>query len=241
MARFRIQTRPRRTKRTRRRVVRRRKVYNRKSTPRRSSMVTLYPKNNSMIADRVFAKLIYCDQFTLQSTGGGITTQKFWVNGLTDPDISGTGHKPRFFNQLATLYDRYRVYGCRVEVNAICKTAGERGVIVLTANPNDPDCVTPPTSINGAMERGMPYRIVTDKRTSKLKQYFDVSKVWGVQRSRVRDDDVFSASSTGNPSWQTFFQLQYETLSAFASTDMECTVKITYYTSFYSPKYIGSS
>ena len=46
--------------------------------------------------------------------GGLATNQVFAANGLYDPDITGTGNQPRFFDQMANLYDHYCVIGAHI-------------------------------------------------------------------------------------------------------------------------------
>jgi hypothetical protein len=48
---------------------------------------------------------------SIVSLGSGVTPglNVFSANGLYDPDITGTGHQPRGFDQLIALYDHYVV------------------------------------------------------------------------------------------------------------------------------------
>jgi hypothetical protein len=59
--------------------------------------------------------LRYVDAVTLTSTSGGQAYYQFRANSLFDPDLSGTGHQPRGFDQLCSStgpYLTYRVHGC---------------------------------------------------------------------------------------------------------------------------------
>jgi len=63
--------------------------------------------------------LRYADTVTLTSTVGGQAFYQFRVNSLFDPDLSGTGHQPRGFDQLCSSagpYLTYRVHGVSVRL-----------------------------------------------------------------------------------------------------------------------------
>lgn len=51
----------------------------------------------------------YTDWITLTSTSGSIAYNTYRMNSLYDPDYTGAGHQPYYFDQLAALYGRYTV------------------------------------------------------------------------------------------------------------------------------------
>jgi hypothetical protein len=62
------------------------------------------------------ARMKYVSPVTLSS---GVTpgVNVFSANGLYDPDITGTGHQPRGFDQLIALYDHYVVVASHITVH----------------------------------------------------------------------------------------------------------------------------
>lgn len=61
--------------------------------------------------------LCYSDAYSLASTTGSVALQQFKVNSLFDPDLTGTGHQPRGFDQLCSAtgpYKKYRVIATRI-------------------------------------------------------------------------------------------------------------------------------
>jgi len=59
--------------------------------------------------------LRYSDVVTLTSTGNAVTNYVFRMNSLFDPDFTGTGHQPYYFDQFATIYQRYTVIGSKLK------------------------------------------------------------------------------------------------------------------------------
>jgi len=58
----------------------------------------------------------YCDKVQLTSTLGVITNYLFSTNGLYDPNITGTGHQPAYFDQMTPIYNNYTVIMSRIKV-----------------------------------------------------------------------------------------------------------------------------
>lgn len=83
------------------RAIRRRRIVRRK--PR---TVTV---NRALapIAQRYITKMKYSDVFTLSSTNGWSYYMN--LNSIFDPNRTGVGHQPYGYDQLAPLYNRYRV------------------------------------------------------------------------------------------------------------------------------------
>lgn len=56
----------------------------------------------------------YCETFALSNTAGAIGTHVFSANGMFDPDITGTGHQPYYFDQLTGIYNHYTVIASKL-------------------------------------------------------------------------------------------------------------------------------
>jgi len=71
--------------------------------------------------DTLSTKLKYADFYNLTSASGLVSNQVMQLNSLFDPDFSGVGHQPMFFDQLcgavgSAPYSRYRVAGATIKV-----------------------------------------------------------------------------------------------------------------------------
>lgn len=77
-------------------------------------------------------KTRYASTFSLDAGVGGIPISRTYsLNGLYDPDITGSGHQPIGFDQLMPLYDHYQVIGARATVT-FSNTAAEATQVMLT-------------------------------------------------------------------------------------------------------------
>lgn len=52
----------------------------------------------------------------------GFGKYTFWCNGLFDPDLTGTGTQPMYFDQLSALYNHYTVTSSFIEVQPLGST-----------------------------------------------------------------------------------------------------------------------
>lgn len=75
---------------------------------------------------RMYAKLRYFEQVTLDPVGGGASALPFRINSCYDPYQPAGGHKPRGLNQYFDLYDKAVVTSAKIVVKcvAIATTAG---------------------------------------------------------------------------------------------------------------------
>lgn len=59
----------------------------------------------------------YCESVAVSGTAGVPFKYQFSCNGLYDPNITGTGHQPMYFDQVAGLYNQYRVIGSKLRAS----------------------------------------------------------------------------------------------------------------------------
>ena len=90
-----------------------------------------------VLPSNALVNLTYWDQkqFTTSTTAGLLnpTAQIYRLTGLFDPDVTGTGHQPYFYDQWCTFYDRYRVISATWTVTAYQDLGGSDTTRYLTA------------------------------------------------------------------------------------------------------------
>lgn len=62
-------------------------------------------------------KLRYVQNVFLQSVSGAVGKNVFSPQNCFDPDASGTGHQPMYFDQIAAIYARYKVHKATIRVS----------------------------------------------------------------------------------------------------------------------------
>jgi len=92
----------------------------------------------------------YSELGVLTSTSGVFTNYKFVTNGLFDPNSTGAGHQPYYFDQLATIYNHYTVTKSTINVRAMpTLTTNIPSYVALYVND---DTTSTPASIDNAVE-----------------------------------------------------------------------------------------
>lgn len=93
-------------------VAKRQRTYKRKSR-RAPNYVRL---GKQPIPKILFNTLKYCEAVTISTNLSGLGSYLFTCNGLYDPNTSGTGHQPLYYDQLIALYDHWTVYKSKITI-----------------------------------------------------------------------------------------------------------------------------
>lgn len=88
-----------------------------KITPRSLSLGPYMP--NRCIGRHKYTQVIGLSEGYQETDIDGSSKNIFACNGMYDVDTSGSGHQPRFFDEMCTFYDKYRVVGSRLTVKFI--------------------------------------------------------------------------------------------------------------------------
>jgi len=104
-------------KKKRERQVARRKLY--KNTTRQRSRLyrEIFPSNLKTVLK--YRQNISLDPAAANLGAGGSNTWVFSANGIYDPDITGTGHAPMYYDYLASVYQAYRVNFSKIKVTVV--------------------------------------------------------------------------------------------------------------------------
>lgn len=98
---------------------------------RNSTKLTMYSQV-SPVATRLRTKLKYSTQITPAAIP--VYEYLFNLNSLFDPDRTATGHQPLGFDQLKTLYNRYRVYRVNYNIHWVTTTTDPVMIIAVPTN-----------------------------------------------------------------------------------------------------------
>lgn len=103
------------------------RVFKKKGYKKRKQTITNVNKSLAPIPARYITKMKYSD---VASTSAGNTSWRFNLNSVFDPNRTGTGHQPYGFDQLAALYNRYRVIATSYTITCSSTTAPIRYAVI---------------------------------------------------------------------------------------------------------------
>lgn len=166
----------------------------RRSGPARSTTVTV---NRSLqpIPQRYICKMKYCETNVTSAVTGQYV---YNLNSIFDPDRSGIGHQPYGFDNLALLYNRYRVIKCgwRIE-SPIGDGTDFRAVHAIPSN--DPS-ITWNTA--GYIRENPRCKYVTcnpGAPAKTLSGWVSLPSLMGRNTQQYMADDTYSATVLANP------------------------------------------
>lgn len=201
------------------------------------------------IMPRKVCKLTYSDVIGLTSGVGGIIgTQKLYnLNSLFDPDQSGVGHQPYYYDQMTAMYQRYKVNGCLVEltfsnptidgVDLIMMVQPSSSTISTLTGGNTPDYLERPQSVVRELNNSGSQKV-------HIKQYFDIARIEGLSKLQFSsaNSDVYCANYNANPGATVTLALAAGCYTqGISGAAVNCFVKLTYYAVLYERIQPGQS
>ena len=162
----------------------------------------------------------YCDYFTLTSTGGVTAAYRFSANGLYDPNITGTGHQPMYFDQYAGIYNHYVVIGSKCRFRAIPNSTTEPAFAVAGLLNDDTTSVVPSGGITTAFEESQGTEIYLFSQSSsetckELEVKYSSKRTFG---AGPMSNVALQGTGSANPSEQSYFDFYVSSLSASNAT-----------------------
>jgi len=162
-----------------------RKTYRKKGYKNRITAVS----NLAPIAPRYVTKMKYMETI---ATDGSFRDYVWLLNGLFDPNFTGSGHQPLGYDQLAVLYNRYRVTKVSYTIRAVCtESTGVYNVAIYPSNQTDGF-----STMSQIMEQPRARAgIVVLNKPLTFKGSLDLAKVVGVKKEVYMADDRFQSQN----------------------------------------------
>lgn len=180
----------------------------------------------------------YCDVFNYNTGAAGVlTVRQFRANGMFDPDITGTGHQPYYFDQMSAVYDHYTVIGSRI-ILRVLKSDNTQYPTTVGIFVNDDSTVTP--SITGLLEHPSSVHTIvgnSDQRATLIRNW-SAKKTFG---GTVLSNDNLQGSPTADPTEQSVFTIFIDSTSSAQQTSVTMDITIEYIAVWDELKDIASS
>lgn len=161
------------------------------------------------IPDKMTITHKYCELVNITTAAGGMGRYQFSANGMYDPNTTGTGHQPMYFDQLSALYNHYVVIGSKIKVRLVPYNNAQP-CIQFAIFVNDDTNLTP-TNVDG----------VAEQTNAKLRLYpasqaycAVVTEKWSARKTfgpGIMANNALQGSASANPTEQSFFEMVYST------------------------------
>lgn len=167
----------------------------------------------------------YTQRVTLVGVAGATTNQTFSCNGLYDPDTTGTGKQPYYFDQLTNIYRHYTVLASKLTVR-VCGRAANSVPSLFTIYINDDATVLHTNADNAAENPTAVFKMIGPGSNDEvvLRKAWKASENFG---PGVISDPNLQGTDTANPAEQQHFSMVYNALdgSSSVTVDMICTIE----------------
>lgn len=143
---------------------------------------------------RVLVTHKYVETASINCSSGGVGSYNWNCNGLYDPNQSGFGHQPMYFDQMSALYNHYTVIGSRIKVTFAPLNISTGGVpnsqqtMAVGLYINDDSVITPSGMWN-----------LAEQTQAKIKTICPAANVPVVLTSNWSAKKTFGGSVLGNP------------------------------------------
>lgn len=177
--------------------------------------------SNGPWPERKKCSLVFVNQTSVSLTSGA-GQYVYSCNGMYDPDITGVGNQPLYFDQLASIYDHFVVTKSVMELQVL-GSASRNLILTFYIDDDGTD--------------GVAYRVAAQRPTSKVVginpgvttppkfyQTWDGYKTFG---PNILNNTLYRGSSLTNPSEQSFFFVKINDLDLGAEA-VDILVRITY-------------
>lgn len=191
-------------------------------------------------SDQCFVRLKYAEELRLND---GVATSKYYSfrgNSLFDPNYTGTGHQPLYFDQYSAIYDRYRVMGAKIQIDIINMSGTSAVYLVLNSNTQASITTDAPTLLEQTRSTITKIIPIAQRIPIRVKMYCSTRKACGLNKKQVFDQD-YSALVSADPSQLWYYNWLASSVDNTTALDVYYMVKLTYYAQFYDRKLINQS
>lgn len=178
-------------------------------------------------------------------TAGVFGTEYVWrLNSLYDPDFSFGGHQPYGFDTMTSIYDRYIVYG--VKMNLTFYDASQDGLIVgaLINDSEGSETIQGKTSQYIGEQPMCVLRTLSSAGSQKttISQYFSIAKLDGISKTTISANITeYGAAVTANPNLIPYVRTAIADSRDGSAGTCVVMMKLTFYAKFFNRKILSQS
>lgn len=209
----------------------RRRYRRRKSKYSKRRVNVLRLRGVSQIPDIMYCKLKYTGNFSMTNTAGS-GFYVYRMNGLYDPDFTGSGHQPLGYDQWSAFYSRYLVYGSKVILSPVATVTDPIRVAVFPSESSAPTFSSPSAFFEQPYGKMVTFGNTTSSIKRVLVNYMSIKKLEG----NPLDSLNYSAPIGADPARTLYWQCRSNSLTSGDISSVKFSITIIYYVKFFRRK-----
>lgn len=163
----------------------------------------------------------YYEVLSIAATTGATISYLHSCNGLYDPDITGTGHQPSYFDQLTSIYDHYTVMESMIELEVVSDIVSYFALYI------DDDTATANTLTQAAEQpTGQLKMIPALQDPVRFVSRWNAKEWFG---GDILDNDNLQGNASNNPTEQSYFTFKGRSANGTSTANFSIKVKLTYW------------
>lgn len=165
---------------------------------------------------QLFNTVKYAESVIITLSGIGFKAYQFSCNALYDPNVTGTGHQPAYFDQIMAIYDHYTALRSRFKITP-CVNSSETTPYFACIYIDDDTSVV--STFDQALEQkncGKSYNWLPSAGPAPtLYSSWDAAKTFG---PNPQAQDSLQGSATTNPTEQSYFTFVIQSGATITAT-----------------------
>jgi hypothetical protein len=195
---------------------------------------------------RFSANLTYMGKHTLTAGSSGLfgVEQVYRLNSLFDPDFTGTGHQPYGFDQIAALYDQYKVNAVSLKLTFTEPAADGIGIITMVQPSAATYSLASSAFVVSAEKQGTAVSYLNNTGIQHVTQQarLEIPTLEGVTKSQFANDiGSFNSLCTTNPALTPWLRMAICMIDGSAASTCTVAVEITFECDFWSRAVLSQS
>lgn len=190
--------------------------------------------------DQTRVQLCYEDLITVSTVANPYSTYQFRGNSAYDPDFTAAGHQPRYFDQYAAVYNKYKVFGSKIEIEMINGSAVAGAIFALLPLTDTLTATAWPQIAELPRAKVSQILPVSSRYPFKVNHQATTAEINGLQPGQINDED-YGSTVTSNPSSIWYWNLTINSIDVASTIGISFRVRIVLDTLFYDRPYIATS
>lgn len=180
----------------------------------------------------------YFENVTLVTTGGTPQFHRFRANGMYDPNQTGTGHQPMFYDQMNVLYNHWKVIGSKITVQFIPTAATTVPQFVGVIADDDTSSSTDINTLNEQSDTKRRQVAFNNSRPVTIKHFYSAKKVYG---GSIMGNNRLEGDASADPTEQFYFTIYNCPVDGITAVGVSALVTIDYIAVWTEQKDVGGS